>query len=120
MVRVAAAAEQAYASLCSTLGDILVEAPVRIVGGITAIQLAAHPYLQLWNEERDRLAKVCKLALDAGVAERQVRIAEGEGGQIHDAMLGLLTDLGLDGEALLAAKRKAAARLRVMAGGAAA
>ena len=32
--------------------------------------------IKAWNEERDRLASLCKDAVKLGVAERQVRIAE--------------------------------------------
>ena len=35
-----------------------------------------HPYVKLWNDERDRYTKTCKVAIDAGFAERQVKVAE--------------------------------------------
>lgn len=38
-----------------------------------------HPVLAFYNEERDRLARFSKLALDAGVDERRVRLAEAMG-----------------------------------------
>lgn len=46
--------------------------------------------------ERDRLARFCKIALDAGIAERQVRIAEQMGAGIVMVLSRVLTDLGLD------------------------
>ena len=30
----------------------------------------------MWNEERDRAARLAKMAIDAGVAAKQVRLAE--------------------------------------------
>src|SRR5262245_28958991 len=45
---------------------------------------------RLWNEERDRLASFSKQAIDAGVAERYVRLAEQTGmaiGQVLSAIL---------------------------------
>jgi hypothetical protein len=66
--------------------------------------------VKLWNDERERLARMSKLAVDAGIAERQVRIKEAEGAAIA-AMLVLLLDhpkLALSGQLLLeqlAAKR---------------
>lgn len=46
-------------------------------------------------EERDRLARLCKLALDAGIAERQVRIAESQGALVAGVVRSILGDLGL-------------------------
>ena len=36
----------------------------------------AQVLLRMWNEERDRVARIAKAALDAGVAERAVSLAE--------------------------------------------
>ena len=36
-------------------------------------------WVELYQEERRMLARVCKMALDAGVAERHVRVAEAQG-----------------------------------------
>lgn len=38
-----------------------------------------HVLVRMYNDERDRLMKYCKLCLDAGVAERLVRLAEQQG-----------------------------------------
>jgi hypothetical protein len=40
----------------------------------------------LWSEERDRLARYSKAALDAGVAERAVRLAERTGAVIAETL----------------------------------
>jgi hypothetical protein len=42
------------------------------------------------------LARVCKMALDAGVAERQVRVAEAQGELLASVIKAILTGLGLD------------------------
>lgn len=55
-------------------------------------------WIELHAAERERLARFCKLALDAGVAERQVRIAEAQGGLIARLMKGVLGDLNLTKE----------------------
>ena len=51
----------------------------------------------LYGEERDRVAKVAKACLDAGVAERQVAIAEQYGAQLADVLRAIFSDpeLGL-------------------------
>lgn len=55
------------------------------------------PHVDLYDKERERLAKFAKLALDAGVAERQVQIAEKQGALVADVIRKLLDDptLGL-------------------------
>lgn len=50
-------------------------------------------WVRMWQDERDRLARVCKLALDAGVDERRVRLAETQGRMIVDIIRATLTDL---------------------------
>ena len=48
-----------------------------------------------WNDERDRLAKTAKLAVDAGVAEKQIRLVEQAGPDIARLIEGILFDLRL-------------------------
>lgn len=55
-----------------------------------------HILKKMLDETRDRLAKHCKMALDAGVAERQVRIAEEQGAQIAQVFIQVIEDPGLD------------------------
>lgn len=62
----------------------------------------ARVLVQLYGEERDRVAKVAKAALDAGVAERQVRMAE----QYGDALYHLLRGIFDDGELSLTAAQR--------------
>ena len=57
---------------------------------------AINPWVKLYQEERDRLVRVSKLAIDAGVAERQVRLAEEQARQLAAVLRAILTDLGHD------------------------
>jgi hypothetical protein len=50
----------------------------RTVEARSAINL----WVKLYQEERDRLVRVAKAAIDAGVEERQVRLAEGQARQL--------------------------------------
>jgi hypothetical protein len=52
-------------------------------------------WVKLWQEERDRLARVCKMTLDAGVDERRVRLAESQGRMIVDVIRATLSDLNI-------------------------
>jgi len=62
----------------------------------------AQVLLRLWNDERDRVARIAKAALDAGVQERQVRLAERYG----ETLAALLRAVFYDPElALTAAQR---------------
>jgi hypothetical protein len=51
--------------------------------------------MRLWNEERDRVARIAKAALDAGVAERQVLLAERYGEQLATLLRAVFDDPGL-------------------------
>ncbi len=51
--------------------------------------------LRQWNDERDRLAKTAKMALDAGVDERRVKMTEHYGEAIARLIQGILGDLML-------------------------
>jgi hypothetical protein len=50
---------------------------------------------RIYAEERDRTARIAKAALDAGVAERMVRLAENYGEAIALLISGILSDLRL-------------------------
>jgi hypothetical protein len=68
-------------------------------GGTDTTQ-AAKPnvWLELYRAERRHLAEVCKTALAAGVAERQVRLAEQQGALIATVIGRILDDLDLSAE----------------------
>jgi hypothetical protein len=58
---------------------------------------------RLWDSERDRLARISKAAVDAGVAERAIILAERTGAAIADVMRNVFSDPELR---LSAAQRK--------------
>lgn len=74
-----------------------------------------HVLVGLWNQERDRLAKFAKLAVDAGLEQRQVELFEAQGALIADVIRRVLDDaeLGLSSEQRRAAGRVAGRVLRV-------
>jgi hypothetical protein len=57
----------------------------------------AQVLLRLWNDERDRVARISKMALDAGVAERHIRVVENYGKELATFLRTVLYDdeLGL-------------------------
>lgn len=57
-----------------------------------------HAWITARQNALDRAAKFSKMALDAGVAERQVKIAEEIGGLIGRTLRGVLDELGLTDE----------------------
>lgn len=61
-----------------------------------ASQVVPSVWVDLYSRERAHLARVCKAAVDAGVQERQVRLAEQQGRLLATVIEGVLTDLGVD------------------------
>lgn len=57
----------------------------------------ARVLIQSHRDERDRTARVAATALDAGIAERQIRLAEQYGHMIARLIQGILGDLQLTG-----------------------
>lgn len=57
---------------------------------------ALHIWIQVRQKAMDRLANYARLAIAAGIAERQVEIAEKQAHLIVKAMNGLLKELGID------------------------
>lgn len=51
--------------------------------------------LSMYDQERRHLVDVCRTAIGAGIAERQVRIAEQTGALIAKVITGVLEDLGV-------------------------
>ncbi len=58
----------------------------------------AREWLYLYREERMHLAKVAKMAIDAGVAQRLVSIAEDQGRVLSAAIRAVLSAIGLSAE----------------------
>lgn len=99
-----------------------------VVGGLTADTLYGPDHLgdgrphvatEMYATWLDRLARASKLAIDAGVEERMVRLAEDQARLIAEAMRAFAVSMGHDpaDEAVQIALRRS---LTVVAGGAAA
>ena len=50
------------------------------------------PLVSLYNEERDRVARIARVALDAGVNERAIALAERLGAALEEALSAALED----------------------------
>lgn len=75
-----------------------------------------HILLGLYNEERDRFAKLAKLALDAGIDEREIRVLEHQAVLFADVMRKVLDDpdLGLTPQQRQRGRQIAAGHLRIL------
>ena len=56
----------------------------------------ARVLLRCWDEERDRIARISKAALDVGVAEKQIQLAERYGEQLAGLLRAIFYDGDLD------------------------
>jgi hypothetical protein len=76
------------------------DAPITDGGGGTTTKHKAsvNVWVQLYQQERKHLAAVCRDALAAGIAERQVRLAEQQGALLAGAVNRILDGLGLSVE----------------------
>lgn len=72
--------------------------------------------VRLESEERDRCASMATKAIAAGLAERQVRIAEQQGQAIIEAIQAALDAAGVKGPERVLAQNAAAERLLAIAG----
>lgn len=70
--------------------------------------------MEAWSQERDRHAKFCRMALDAGIQQKALDIVEIQAGQIVTAMITLLTSprLGLSSDQIIEGRVIAAEVLR--------
>lgn len=62
----------------------------------TTYKSAPNAWLTLYHQERTHLAKVCKAAIDAGIDERRVQLAEAQGAAIVAVLKDTLADLGVE------------------------
>jgi hypothetical protein len=54
-----------------------------------------HPFVVEYEAAVERRGRLAKLCIDAGVAQRQVQLAEQEGQLLAQVIRGVLTDLGV-------------------------
>lgn len=85
-------------------------------GDAVAVEEAVRGLAQLEAQERDRCARFAKLALDAGIAERQVRVAEQQGALIAGVLQRVLDALDLSPEQRRMVAVVAPRELRAVAG----
>jgi hypothetical protein len=78
---------------------------------------APNVWLDLYQRERKHLADVCKAALAAGIAERQVRLAEQQGALLAGVIGRVLDALGLTSEQQRLVAVVVPRELRAVAGG---
>lgn len=73
-------------------------------------------WLTLYQAERKHLVDVCKAAIGAGIAERQVRLAEQQGALIATVIRAIIGDpeLGLDDDQQELAFKVASRQLRIL------
>lgn len=78
--------------------------------------LGQHVLVQMWNDERRHLARVSKMAVDAGIAERSIALAENQAQQIVQIIVAVIgaPELGLDAEHQAIARTIAARELRLI------
>jgi hypothetical protein len=91
---------------------IVVQAHGKLYGAARDGSLGIHPLWSELNKERERHARLCKLALDAGVAERIVNLAEATGRMVADTVVGTLEEMGLPAAQVERAKRIIGRKMR--------
>jgi hypothetical protein len=85
-----------------------------IAGQVKADSAEAKPhvFVVLYNEERDRLARLAKDCAALGLDERRVRVAEATTERLYDATAKALGAAGLSAEQRAAFSKALAAELR--------
>lgn len=74
-------------------------------------------WYELYMKERDHLAKVCALALRAGIEERKVKLAESQGALVAEAIRRILAALNLTPAQQAMVPEIVPQQLRLLAGG---
>lgn len=75
--------------------------------------------VDLYGQERDRLVRISKVTLDAGVEERRVQLAESQGALVAGVIRRILVRLNLSPEQEVLVGTVVPSELRALAGGAA-
>jgi hypothetical protein len=84
----------------------------RGIGGSTSINVL----MQWWSDERALHARLCKLAIDAGIDQRHIELLESQAGQIVSVIINVLQSpkLGLSTEQITEGRIVAAEALRAL------
>jgi hypothetical protein len=108
------------------LGARCADLGLQIVGDVYSLTRFGEPIatsedaralVKLYGEERDRLAKVSKMALDAGIAEREVRLMEDQAAQIVSIFRTVVMKLALSTVQQREALAMVTTELRKLSGG---
>jgi len=84
---------------------------------VTTEKAGPSVWYELYMKERDHLAKVCALALRAGIEERKVKLAESQGALVADVIRRILDALGLSPEQQALVPQIVPQQLRLLAAG---
>jgi hypothetical protein len=103
------------AQVALALGDVCTAIQDEMLSTYSGGQ--GHQYndlMKAWTDERLNHAKLCKMALDAGIEKRQLDIIESQASQVVSVMLSLLTSprLNLTSEQIIEGRVVAAQMLR--------
>lgn len=97
-------------------GDPGIYAPTRHQSGIPTGEAKRHILVQMYDDERDRLANYVASAVRAGVEERRVRLAERDATVLQEAQIETLKAMGL-ADRLEEFHREFGGRLRALTAG---
>lgn len=75
-----------------------IERPETILLELTEDGWAKAAWVSVWQQERQHYARVCKMALDAGIAQRQIELIEQFADRIGNLVMNLIRALGHDPE----------------------
>lgn len=84
---------------------------------VTTEKAGPSVWYELYMKERDHLAKVCALALRAGIEERKVKLAESQGALVAEAIRAILGALNLTPEQQALVPQIVPQQLRLLASG---
>jgi len=103
--------------------DLLIFSVQSVIRGRQAIgnvdyeehRAVPHALWVIYRSERDHLVSVCRAAVTAGIAERQIAVAEQIGGVLADTIHAVLDDIGLSAEQRMTAVTSVQRHLRSLA-----
>lgn len=75
--------------------ELVVHSRDRLLALNSRGEAQVHPYVREYQTALERRAKFAKLCIDAGIAERQVQIAEAQGRMLAAVVTAILVDLDL-------------------------
>ncbi|QDG63224.1 hypothetical protein [Pseudarthrobacter sp. NIBRBAC000502771] len=84
---------------------------------VTTEKAGPSVWYELYLKERDHLAKVCALALRAGIEERKVKLAESQGALVADVIRRILNAVALTPEQQILVPEVVPRELRALASG---